>query len=186
MTDNYTQTVELKMSGNTRLKQILGLVLILLGVGLFAVAATANWFITIPAVFLVVGGGVYLHLFNKTAKEYVYGFNYQRLVISKKDSVNRQKRILSVEVDKIISFEIMQSLPNVGDTIAVADVGEMGVYELTFSCENGESKLFFKPDEYMVALINDCLDSRKSVKSVNNSNSIVDDTKDKESNIAYE
>ncbi len=178
MTDNYSQTVELHMSGSARLKQILGLVLIMLGIGVFAIASVTNWFITIPAVFLVVGGGVYLHFFNKTAKEYTYGFNYQRLVISKKDAVNRQKRILSVDVNAIVSFEIMHSLPSQNDIIAVADVGEIGVYEMQFKGADGEYKLFFKPDEYMIALINDCLDSRKSVKSGNKTT--------KESEVSYE
>lgn len=180
MTDNYSQTVELKMSGNARLKQVLGLVLIMIGFGLFAIAAVANWFIVIPAVFLVVCGGVYLHFFNKTAREYTYGFNYQRLVISKKDAVNRQKRILSIDVDSIVAFEIMHSLPEANDTVAVEDVGEIGVYEMSFKSNDCECRLFFKPDDYMIALINDCLDSRKPTNIVKEKSIEVDQ---KESNV---
>lgn len=157
MTDNYTQTIEVNMKSETRRKQILAFILILLALALFAVAAVVSWFIVIAAVAVGIAGGVYLHLFNNSAKEYIYDFSPVRLVISKKDAVNRTRRLVTLAFADVAAFGIMQDMADKQDVCAVNDIGEKGVYQISYK-ENGNiRKLYFQPDDYMLALLEEKL-----------------------------
>ncbi len=153
MTDRYTQTIECEISREDRRKQIISILLFLIGVALIAIAGVISWFILIAACVVLAGGGFFLHLFNKTAKEFIYDFSYERLVFARKDAVNRTKRVLTLNFDDVVSFEILSGIVDNNILIATDDVGDMGVYQLEYKEGDSLKKLCFKPDDYMVAII---------------------------------
>lgn len=157
MTENYTQTVEVDLKKESRRKQITAFVLILISLALFAVAAVVNWFIVIASVIIGAAGVLYLHLFNETAKEYVYDLSATRLVVSKKDAVNRTRRILTLILEDVVFLGIMQDIPDKDDVCAVNDLGGKGVYQASYKEGSTVRNLYFEPDDYMIALLNDRL-----------------------------
>lgn len=155
MTDRYTQTIECTIKKDNIQKQILCIVCFLMGISLLAVAVVINLFVLIPAVVLLVGGGVFLHFYNNTPKAFTYDFSGQSLVIVKKDVINRTKRVLTLLFEDIISFEIVYDIKETDVLNACNDAGEIGVYQIIFKECDKQNTLYFKPDEYMIALINE-------------------------------
>ncbi len=165
MTDRYTQTIECEISREDRRKQLISILLFLVGLALIAVAGVVNWFILIPACVFWLGGGAFLHWFNMTPKEFIYDFSHERLVIARKDAVNRAKRVLTLSFDDVISFEILTDIADKYALIAVERIGDMGVYEIVYKEGDKVNKVCFKPDDYMIALINErLLECRKTAK----------------------
>lgn len=75
--------------------------------GFILLSAFYSWWFTFGFVALMTAGGVLLHFYNKTAKEYTYEFSRSRLRIIAKDVVNRQRVYLDLLWKDVKSFEIM-------------------------------------------------------------------------------
>ena len=104
--------------------------------------------------------GVHTFL-QATQKEYLYELSSTRLTIVGKDAVNRQKRLASILLCDVTSFEIMTDTADEFDALYCNNAYDMGVYAITFKSDGKYKKIALMPDEYMVALINDLL-KRKS------------------------
>ncbi len=167
MTDNYTQSIEVPMSKSTRLKQIICLCLFLIAITLLIISATVNWYIAIAGAVVGYLGGVYLHLFNKSPKQYIYNCSRERIVISMTDVANRTKRIASIEYQDVKRFEVFSDLADNIDVNATSNIGNVGVYLLEYNEGIIERKLCFEPDDYMIAFIKQNLtNSRKNTEDL--------------------
>ncbi len=157
MTDNYTQSIEVPMSKSTRLKQIICLCLFLIAITLLIVSATVNWYIAIAGVVIGYLGGIYLRLFNKSPKQFIYNCSRERIVISMTDIANRTKRLASVEYCDIKYFELFSDVADNVDINATGNIGNVGVYLVRYNEGGIERKFCFEPDEYMIVLFKENL-----------------------------
>lgn len=157
MIDNYTQTIECEISKEARKKQLLGVGFVFLAFVCLTVAATVNWWVAIGAGIFAVSGGIFLHLFNDTAKEYTYEFSTSCIVISKKDAVNRQHRILTLYYKDVVSFGILEGLLCDDDVVATDKCGSIGVYEINYVEDGVAKRLCLVPDDYMIALLSEAI-----------------------------
>lgn len=159
MTDNYSQSVEVQVK--SRAKQYLGIVAIFVAVGFLMMAIFLKWYYAFPCAAFLVFGAIYLHVFNKTPKEFYYDFSPVRLVIAKKDVMNKTARILSLLFEDVKSFCVMQGLREENDVVACDSTTLSGVYEIVYAEGDKERRLLFAPDEYLVCLIEEKLKSIK-------------------------
>ncbi len=162
MTEQYTQTVDAAVSGRSKATQWMGIASLLLALGFVILAAFVNWYLMFCFGAFAAIGVIETHRYNLTAKEYIYSFSPKRLVIAKRDVVNRTRRVLSVLFEDAASFKKLESICEDGDIVCCPNVGDEGVCELTFNDEKGERRLLFKPDEYMFELISNVFDGAKS------------------------
>ena len=153
MTGQYTQTVEVVVDGKAKATQWIGIAAILLSLGFIILAAFVNWYLMFGfAAFLLIGI-VQIHRYNLVAREYIYSYSDTRLVIAKKDVVNRTRRVLAVLFKDVTSFAPLEGLSEDGDLVCCKNTGDMGVYELNFKAGDEVCRLLFAPDEYMTELI---------------------------------
>ena len=103
-------------------------------------------------------GGVLLHFYNKTAKEYTYEFSRSRLRIIAKDVVNRQRVYLDLLWKDVKSFDIMTgAYDEKRDLLCANKSYDVGVCQIVFRADNQTRRLLFMPDEYMSALVKETL-----------------------------
>lgn len=153
MTEQYSQSVEVAVSGKLKAMQWCGIASLLLSVGF---AVTAGF----VSLYMLFGFGLFLliaifdlHFYNAEAKEYIYSFNPTRLVVAKKDIVNRTRRVMSVLFEDVTSFAPLEGMSDDGDIICCGNVSDIGVHELNFKAGDEVCRLLFAPDEYMSELI---------------------------------
>lgn len=167
MNENYTQNVEVEVTSKARKMQWLGIICILLGVGfiLLAIFLSLYWLIAVAAFIAI--GAIYIHFYNDTPTEFFYSISSERIVIAKKDVVNRTRRMLSVMLKDVTQFGAMQDLLDRSDILAAGNVNSDGVYQLVFKQGDGYGRLLFSPDEYMRVLIEQRLDDITAEKVKN-------------------
>ncbi len=153
MSENYSQSLEVTVSSKTKSMQWLGIICVLLGLGFVVLAAfnSLYWLIAVGGFLMI--GIVYIHLFNQTAKEYIYDLSPKRLVVAKKDVVNRTTRILNVMFEDVVNFGPMSDMLDDSDILAAENAHDSGIYQLVFKEKDKYGRLLFKPDSYMIALI---------------------------------
>ena len=96
MTDQYVQSIDVEVGKAAKYMQWAGIALILASLGFILLSAFYSWWFAFGFVALMAVGGVFLHFYNKTAKEYTYEFSRSRLRIIAKDVVNRQRVYLDL------------------------------------------------------------------------------------------
>lgn len=155
MTDNYTQTFEAIIPKHIRAYQACGIFFILFSVGFIILAALLSLYALIGFFLLFALGVVDLCVYNSSAKEYIYSFSPKRLVIDKKDVLNKCKRYVNVLFDDVAEFICDGSVEfnENTDILACSDASERGVCALVFNIEGKSKRLLFMPDEYMSELI---------------------------------
>lgn len=187
MVDNYSQAVEIEVSHHSKRLQMTGIFLVLFSLGFVMTSIFYNWLFMIAFAVFFVAGIICIHIFNQTAKEYIYEVNPTRLIIVKKDVVNKQTVVLSLLFKDVTEFCIMNDLYNdrkvKGEDVVCCNDGcdvidynktfdilfcnkayDMGVYQIVFCPEDTgiSQKVLFAPDEYMVALINEYIKNANS------------------------
>ena len=186
MTDHYSQTIDVEVSQKMRQLQWAGITMILASLGFILISAFYSWYFMIAFGVFFAAGIVCIHIYNQTAKEYIYEVSPTRLVIVKKDVVNKQSVVLSLLFKDVTSFGIMDDMYHdkvegedvicCNSQVDVIDYSktfdilfcnkayDMGVYQIVFMPEDTgiSQKVLFAPDEYMVALINEHIKSAKA------------------------
>ena len=153
MTGQYTQTVDVVVDGKAKRTQWIGIAAILISLGFIVLAAFLNWYLMFGFGAFLLIGVVQIHRYNLVAREYIYSYSDTRLVIAKKDVVNRTRRVLGVLFKDVISFAPLESLSEDDDIVCCKNVSDMGVYELNFKVGEEVRRLLFAPDEYLTELI---------------------------------
>lgn len=186
MVDNYSQSVEVDVTHHAKRLQWTGIFLVLFSLGFVVTSIFYSWYFMIAFGVFFVAGIVCIHIYNQTAKEYIYEVSPTRLVIVKKDVVNKQSVVLSLLFKDVTSFGIMDDMYHdkvegedvicCNSKVDVIDYSktfdilfcnkayDMGVYQIVFMPEDTgiSQKVLFAPDEYMVALINEHIKSAKA------------------------
>ncbi len=158
MTEQYVQSIDVEVSQSAKSMQWTGIALILASMGFVLLSAFYNWWFMVGFVAVLAAGGVLLHFYNKTPKEYAYEFSPSRLRIISKDVVNRQRVYLDLLFKDVVGFEIMQDVyDEKRDLLCASKAYENGVWQIRFKLENDNKRLLFAPDEYMIALINEAM-----------------------------
>lgn len=158
MTDHYVQSIDVEVGKAAKYMQWAGIVLILASLGFILLSAFYSWWFTFGFVALMTAGGVLLHFYNKTAKEYTYEFSRSRLRIIAKDVVNRQRVYLDLLWKDVKSFEIMTgAYDEKRDLLCANKSYDVGVCQIVFRADNQTRRLLFVPDEYMSALVKETL-----------------------------
>lgn len=156
MTDQYIQSIDVEVGKTAKYMQWAGIALILASLGFILLSAFYNWWFVFGFAVLLAGGGVLLHFYNKTAKEYTYEFSRSRLRIIAKDVVNRQRVYLDLLWKDAKSFGIMTDMYDAKRDLLCANKSyEKGVCQIVFRADNQTRRLLFVPDEYMSALISE-------------------------------
>ena len=70
MTDQYVQSIDVEVGKAAKYMQWAGIALILASLGFILLSAFYSWWFTFGFVALMTAGGVLLHFYTKTAKEY--------------------------------------------------------------------------------------------------------------------
>lgn len=153
MTEQYTQTVEVSVPPRVKARQWIGIFAVLFSLGFLMLTIFLKWYFVFGFLVIFAAGAVYLHLYNTAAKEYTYDFSTQRLVITKKDLLGKQSRILCLIYEDVQSFGIMEGIADDEDTAACNAVNEMGVYQMIYGEDGKIRRLLFEPDDYMIALL---------------------------------
>ncbi len=158
MTQNYNQSVDVQISSSERSKQWIGIFSILFSLGFVMVSIFYSWYFMIGFALAFAFGAFNLHVYNKTAKEYLYEFSLDRLTIVKKDVVNRQYRALSLLIKDITDFDIMTDMCEDEDAcLYCSKAYDRGVYQITYRYQGSLRKALFAPDEYLIALIKEAI-----------------------------
>ena len=157
MTEQYSQTVEVALSKSVRTTRNMGAAAFLIALTFVIIAGFVSWYFMIGfGVFFAVAA-IEIHFFNASPKEFIYDFSMSRLVIAKKDIVNRTRRMLCVAFIDVKEFGVLDGLSDDDDIVACESSSQQGVYQLVFD-ENGKyRRLLFAPDDYLVELISAAL-----------------------------
>ncbi len=154
MSDTYVQSIDVEVSKNAKSMQWAGICLVLASFGFVFLSAFYSWWFMFAFGAIFASGGVCLHFYNKTAKEYTYEFSKSRLRVVAKDVVNRQRIYLDLMWNDAQSFEIMQdTYDKKTDLLCASKAYEDGIWQIKFTADGIDRSLLFKPDEYMIALI---------------------------------
>ncbi len=152
MTEQYTQTVDVDIPRFVKRYQFCGILFILFSLGFVMVAIFLSWYALIGFALFFAIGAVNLHIYNSAAKEYIYEVSTERLVIAKKDVLNKTKRIANILFKDVNGFSSLEDMYcEDTDILACSDPYSEGVYALSFCIDN--KRLLFAPDEYMTELI---------------------------------
>ncbi len=157
MTELYVQNVENPLNGNARKKQILGVVLTLLGVGLAVVAFAVSYYAFIGTGVLIIFGTLVTMSYNRTIKSFEYGCNTTRLIFSVTTVISRTERKIDILLDDVLEYGKFDDLVSVGDYVMCPDTKEMGVKALVFSVDGKTERVLFTPDDYMHAFLKETL-----------------------------
>lgn len=161
MTDQYIQSIDVEVRKKSKSMQWAGIGCILASLGFVLLSAFYSWWFMFGFALLAGCGGILLHFYNKTVKEYSYEFSKTRLRIISKDVVNRQRVYLDLLFKDAKRFEIMTDMYNEKSDLLCADNAfDRGVWQIVFEVDNQTRRLLFAPDEYMVALIDETINNR--------------------------
>lgn len=161
MTEQYSQTVEVTVSSKTKATQWIGISAVLISLGFLMMAIFLAWYYVFVMLALLAIGIVYIHFYNSAPQEFTYDFNTQRLIVVKKDLMGKQRRILCLAFEDVVSFDIMEGLAEESDIVACNAVTDPFVRQILY--KNGENthRLLFAPDDYMLALMNERLKAKE-------------------------
>lgn len=165
MTENYNQSVEVELTSSARAKQWSGIFGVLFSLGFVMVSIFYSWYFMIAFAVAFVFGAINLHLYNKTAREYLYEFSQNRITFVKKDVVNRQFRVLSLLIKDIRSFEVMNDICDDSQALYCSKAYDIGVWQISYEYEGTLRKALFAPDDYMIALIKEAIKENTSLEA---------------------
>lgn len=165
MVERYSCTVDSDAPKRKRPLQWTGIFCVLFSLGFIMLSVFYSWFFMIAFAVFFALGAVCIHFYNATQKEYLYELLSTRLTIVGKDTVNRQKRLASILLCDVTSFEIMTDTADEFDALYCNNAYDMGVYAITFKSDGKYKKIALMPDDYMVALINDLLKGKTDDKN---------------------
>ena len=163
MTEQYSQTAEVAITSKTKAKQWIGIGLVLFSLGFLMLTIFLKWYFVFAFAVILTVGIIYIHIYNNTAKEYIYDFSPKRLVIAKKDVIGRTRRILSLLYDDVVDCKLMEELATEGDIVACGATYEQGVYQIAYKEGEIMRRLLFAPDTYMMALLKETLKEKAEV-----------------------
>ena len=158
MNEQYSQTVEVSVPKGAKAKQWVGIGCILAALGFVMLSVFHSLLWLIAVALFAVAAVINIHFYNDTAREYSYDVSAQRIVIVKKDVVNRQRRLIAIPFENITSFGVMQSMLDEDDIMAANAAYDDGVYELIFRDNDKLKRLLFAPDSYMIEIIKERVD----------------------------
>ena len=157
MTDYYSQTVETTVSSKTKSRQWIGIAAVLFSLGFLMLTIFLKWYFVFPFLVILAVGVVYLHIYNVSAKEYIYEFSPTRLTVAKKDLMGRTRRLVSLMLEDVEHGSVMEGLSTEDDIVACNASYERGVYQLIYKDGDRKYRLLFAPDTYMQALLAEVL-----------------------------
>ncbi len=151
MNQNYTQTLQVAITKNSKTKQYAGFALLLLSGVFLIVSVFVSWFCMIAFAISFVASMVLLQLYNDVAKEFVYDFSSERIVITKRTLINRYKRVIDISHKDV---EYMQKANNFHDKSIIACSANVDeAFEIVFKSGDNTHSLFITPDDYILALL---------------------------------
>lgn len=157
MTGQYSQTKELTVSASDKKMQYIGIASCLLSLGFIILSVFVSYFFMFGfAAFLIIGL-IFIHFYNKVPREFTYDYNEQRLVIVKKDVVNKRSRILCLLLSDIESFGPVEGLTDANDIIAGSRELSADSYQIVFRENGAVKRLIFEPDDYLLSLLGEKL-----------------------------
>ena len=160
MTEQYTQTVEVKTSNADKAKLLAGIALLMLSLVFVILGIMKNRLYLIGFGVLFVLGMVLVQIFESSPSEFIYGISAKSLVIAKKNNAHNTKRIACIDLEKVVRIERFLDIVSKNDVIACENPSNLGVFAIVFlDCvkEDDEIKQIKKrallsPDDYMLAL----------------------------------
>lgn len=165
MVEQYSQELEVEVKPQAKHKQLAGIFSVLFSMGFLVLSIFYSWWFMFGFAVIFAIGIVFIHSYNKTAREYTYELNRSSLTIVYKDVVNRQKRLLTLQLKDVESFEIMQDTYLEGsDILCCGNAYDNGVWQLVFSIDGKARRLLFAPDEYMCILLDEILKEKEKVR----------------------
>lgn len=160
MTEQYTQTVEVKTSNADKAKLFLGIALLMLSLVFMILGIMKNRLYFIGFGVLFVLGMLLVQIFESSPSEFIYGLSAKSLVIAKKNNAHNTKRIARIDLEKVVRIERFSDIVDKKDLIACSDVSDANVFAIIFVEEirqDDEQKqvtkrLLISPDDYLLAL----------------------------------
>ncbi len=159
MTEQYTQTVEVKTQNSDKTKLIAGIASMMLSLVFLIVAILKNHLFFIGFGVLIVLGFVLVQIFESAPSEFIYSISPKSLVVSKKNNAHNTKRKACISLEKIESIELFSDIATSGDLVCCENSSDMAVYAVIYSEYDKDfevekhKRLLFCPDEYMLALL---------------------------------
>ncbi|MBO4380648.1 MAG: hypothetical protein J5815_00665 [Clostridia bacterium] len=175
MTEQYTQTLEVPTSTKDKAKLIVGIALMMLSLVFLVVGILKiRWLLICFGVLLVIGF-VLVQFFESAASEYMYSISPKSFAISKKNNAHNTKRLVQIDIEKIVRIERFLDFIAPKDIIACENSGAKNVYAVVFEQEIKYDdqtvvkcrRALISPDDYMLALFEDNL-GEKYLKEAEN------------------
>lgn len=157
MTEQYSQTLELTVSSKDKKIQYLGIASCLISLGFILLSVFVSYFFMSGFAAFLVLGIVFIHFYNNVPREFTYDYNEQRLVIVKKDVVNKRSRILCLLLSDIESFGPVEGLTDENDIYAGSGELSSASCQIIFRENGAVKRLIFEPDDYLTALLREKL-----------------------------
>ena len=159
MTEQYTQTVEVRTQNSDKAKLIVGILCMMLSLVFLIVAILKNHLFFIGFGVFVVIGFLLVQLFESAPCEFIYSVSPKNLVISKKNNAHNTKRKACISLDNIERIELFSDVVDAVDLVCCENSSEKSVYAVVYSEYDMDfevekhKRLLFCPDEYMLALL---------------------------------
>ena len=106
MTEQYTQTVEVRTQNSDKAKLIVGILCMMLSLVFLIVAILKNHLFFIGFGVFVVIGFLLVQLFESAPCEFIYSVSPKNLVISKKNNAHNTKRKACISLENIERIEL--------------------------------------------------------------------------------
>lgn len=156
MTYSYEQSIDIELPKTARIKQIVGVLLILFGLGFVLLASLYSYYFFIPVGVFVIAGALVTWNYNKTVLKYIYSYNGERIAFSTTNVVGKTERKLEILWADVDEYGDFLDLIDPRDFVMCANPRDYGVKTIEFHLENGEiHRVLFAPDDYMKALIDE-------------------------------
>lgn len=159
MTEQYTQTVEVRTQNSDKAKLIAGILCMMFSLVFLIVAILKNYLFFIGfGVFIVIGFAL-VQIFESAPSEFIYSISPKNLVISKKNNAHNTKRKACISLENVERIELFTDIVDSGDLVCCENSSEKSVYALIYSDFDKDfevekhKRLLFCPDEYMLALL---------------------------------
>ncbi len=137
MTGFYNQTVDIEEPKYGRVCLIVGGALKLISFGFILLAAFVSAYFLFGLVVLFAAGSLLTQLYNKSPMQFEYDYNDSRLVICRRDRINRRTRVCEVLIDDIIEFGLFCDVfDEECDSLFCSSAHAEGVYYLTAARNN--------------------------------------------------
>lgn len=153
ISNEYNQTVDLKVSKLQRLLQIGGILTQFLSVGFIVLAIAINYLYLIAFLALALVGISMYQIFQHSTKAYEYYLRQDRFVVHKKDMLKRSKEFLTVKFEDIENIEVFRDFIKDKEIVCTQNVSNQNCLEISFIKESKQKFLLIEPDDYMKAVI---------------------------------